>query len=314
MTVVIVTGGAGFIGSHTVELLLEKGYEVVVVDDFSSGRVENLKRVLGKVRLARVDVSKLGELVEKVRSHVRSGDVLGLVHLAALVSVVEAEEKPWRAIDVNVKGTLNVLELARMLDVGVVVYASSAAVYGEPVYLPIDEDHPLKPVNLYGESKYVGERLVGLYSRRYGLRGVSLRYFNVYGPRMRGGPYAGVIHNFVVRLLLGDTPIIYGDGNQTRDFVYVTDVAEANIAALESGAEGVFNIGTGRGVSINELYRMLCRVVGYCPIPHYEAPRPGDVRRSVASVKRATSMLGWRPRVGLEEGLRMTVEYYKSTL
>jgi UDP-glucose 4-epimerase len=303
MATVLVTGGAGFIGRHTVRLLLSRGYRVVVVDDLSSGGSPP-----PGAGLVRADVSRWDELWEGLRG---LHGVEAVVHLAAVVSVVEARRRPRRALEVNALGTLNMLEATRRLDASVFVYASSAAVYGEPRRLPVTEDHPREPANLYGDTKLMGEMLVHRYSRDYSLRGVMLRYFNVYGPEMKGGPYAGVIHAFVTSLLRGEPPTIYGDGEQTRDFVYVGDVADANLAAIENQAAGAFNIGTGREVSINTLYRMICSLVGYCPEPRHGPPRPGDVRRSVASIERAHRLLGWSPRVGLEEGLRRTVEWYR---
>jgi len=305
---VILTGGAGFIGSHTARLLGEKGCRVVVVDIR-----EPPARPAGDTTYLRLDVSDWRGLREGLAA-LRGDAVDAVIHLAAVVSVEEARRSPRRTVVVNVEGTLNMLEAARLLDARVFVYASSAAVYGEPLRLPVDEEHPLRPINLYGDTKLMGEMLVKRYSSDYGLKAAVLRYFNVYGPGMRGGPYAGVIHAFITRLLRGQPPVIYGDGRQTRDFVHVRDVARANYAALASGAGGVFNIGTGRETSINDLYRILCGIVGRCPPPVYAPPRPGDVRRSVASIERAAKTLGWRPGIGLEHGLRETVEWYRRRL
>ena len=314
MECVIVTGGAGFIGSHTVEALVKRGYGVLVIDNLYSGSLSNLSLPCGsnRVWVELVDIRDWGALLNSARKHIGSCDYRGIIHLAAMINVVEVENNPWDALDTNVKGTLNVLELARRLGIERVVLASSVAVYGEPRYLPIDEEHPLEPVNLYGETKLMAERLLWLYARRYGLRPVALRYFNVYGPRMRPGPYAGVIHRFIAALLEGKPPLIHGDGEQTRDFIYVEDVAEANLRALESNYTGALNIGSGRETSINELYQMICSLIGCCPNPLYTAPRPGDVRRSKASVKKAAEKLGWRPRTGLEKGLTRTIKYYIS--
>ena len=313
---VIITGGAGFIGKHTVKRLVSLkhlDYEVVVVDNFYSSSREGYDKYCSNVALVEADISSWASLWSAVSQVLRPGDVAGIVHLAALVSIVEVMERPWLGIDVNVKGTLNVLELARRLDVERVVFASSVAVYGEPQYLPVDEEHPLEPVNLYGETKLIGERLLWRYQRDYGLRPIALRYFNVYGPGMRGGPYAGVVYRFITILLEGGTPVIYGDGRQTRDFIYVDDVAEANLAALRSRYVGAVNIGSGREVSVIELYRLVCNVVGRCPKPSYAPPRPGDVKRSRAAITRAREVLGWRPRVSLEDGIQRTVEYYLGT-
>ena len=310
---VIVTGGAGFIGSHTVERLLSKGYNVVVIDNYYSGSPENLPQSDGRLTILEIDVSDTDRM-NKITSLTRKGDVEAIIHLAAIINIVEVDENPQRALDVNVKGTLNILELARKLEARRVVFASSTAVHGEPVYLPVDEDHPLNPANLYGETKLFSERLMNRYMRDYGLSTVSLRYFNVYGPRMRPGPYAGVVLSFIQALLKGDTPVIYGTGEQTRDFVYVGDVAEANVRAIESSYTGPVEIGSGVETSINELYRMICGIVGRCPEPRRMPPRPGDVSRSVASIKLARRVLNWQPMVSLEEGLRYTVKYYKKRI
>ena len=226
---------------------------------------------------------------------------------------MEARREPLRAVAVNVLGTANALEAAVRLGARRFVYASSAAVYGglEP---PLREDLEPRPLGLYGETKLAGERLLWGYSREYGLSVVALRYFNVYGPGMRPGPYSGVVLRFVEALLSGGEPVVYGDGLQTRDFVYVGDVAEANLRALESRYVGPVNVGTGRETSILELYRLLCRITrpkGGCPEPRFEPSRPGDVRRSAASTELAKRELGWRARTSLEEGLRKTVEYYR---
>ncbi|MEM0017195.1 MAG: GDP-mannose 4,6-dehydratase [Candidatus Korarchaeum sp.] len=304
MPTVIVTGGAGFIGSHTVDELLKiPDVDLIVLDNFHSGSPGNL-RSSNRVRVLNSDIRSLDppEL---------SGDLLGIVHLAAIVSLDEAYLNPKLTLETNVIGTLNALEMARKLDSAKFVYASSVAVYGEPVKLPIDESHPTNPSNLYGLSKLMGEQVAMRYMEDHGIKVVSLRYFNVYGPRMRSGPYSGVIHRFITALLRGDAVRIFGDGRQTRDFVYVEDVARANVMALLSGAKGVFNIGTGVEVSIRELLDLLCETIGVkARDVKYEAPRKGDIRRSRASYKAAKESLGWEPRVSLREGLERTVKWY----
>lgn len=302
--VVLVTGGAGFIGGHTARLLLERGYDVVVLDNLYSGSRGNVP-----------------EGAELVVGDVADRDVLGralrgvdrVVHLAAVVSVDEAREDPWGAVRANVLGTLNVLEQSYRHGVGRVVYASSCAVYGEQEVLPITEEAPLRPTSIYGASKLSGEALVHAYREEKGLPTVALRYFNVYGPGMRGGPYAGVIYKFLTAALRGEPLTIYGDGGQTRDFVYVEDVARANLAALESGAGGAFNIGTGASVTINELARMVLEATGSrSPVVHV-GPRPGDIRHSRASIARARRLLGWEPLTDLRMGLEKTVEWLRGS-
>lgn len=304
----VVTGGAGFIGSHTVEELLRiPELDVIVVDNFHSGTPENLRRS-ERLRVMSSDIRRLEGL------ELGSGDLEGIVHLAAIVSLDEARLNPRLAVETNVLGTLNMLEIARRLDVERFVYASSVAVYGEPVAIPIDESHPTRPSNLYGLTKLMGEQLAMRYMDDYGIGVISLRYFNVYGPRMRGGPYSGVIHRFVSALMRGEAVRIFGDGSQTRDFVYVEDVARANVSALTCGARGAFNIGTGVETSIRELLELLCDLMGASPREViYEPPRMGDVRRSRASYEAAKTSLHWEPRTSLREGLRRTLEWYKGS-
>ncbi len=297
---VLVTGGAGFIGSWTVELLVEKGYRVIIYDNFSTGSMDNVAHLVGRVKIVRGDIRNSLQLEEVVKHY----GVDSIIHLAALVSVVEAAEKPLEALQINVYGTHNVLEAARRHDLERVVYASSAAVYGDPKYLPIDEDHPLNPKNIYGATKLGGEALVNSYHENYGLSTISLRYFNVYGPRMKPGPYAGVILKFIERIKQGKPPIIYGDGTQTRDFIYVEDVARANLVALESNATGPYNIGTGIETSINQLAKTIAELMGRPDLkPIYTQPRPGDIKRSVAKIEKAGKRLGWIPSIGIEEGV-----------
>jgi len=311
MTKLLITGGAGFVGSHTVEEALKRGYDILIIDNLSTGSLENLSGIVDneRVELARIDI----RLREKLEEAVKGID--SVIHLAAIVSVEEALARPREAVEVNVLGTLNVLEIARRLDVEKLVYASSVAVYGEPKSLPIAEDHLRDPANLYGCTKLAGELLVESYSRDYGLRSVVLRYFNVYGPRMKRGPYAGAVYKFMEAALLGRSPVIYGDGEQTRDFVYVEDVAKANLDALESSATGVFNVGTGRATKIIELCNLILELVGRADIsPVYTSPRPGDVKQSMADITRIMRELKWRPRVELREGLERTLEWMRKRL
>ncbi len=302
---ILVTGGAGFIGSWTVELLVREGYRVVVLDNFSTGSLGNLARVLDRIKVVKGDIRNHVLLDEIIKRY----EIDSIIHLAALVSVEEATRNPGEAVRINVNGTHNVLETARKHDLERIVYASSAAVYGDPKYLPIDEDHPLNPKNIYGATKLGGEALVNAYHDNYGLSTISLRYFNVYGPRMRSGPYAGVIMSFIQRILQGKPPVIYGDGHQTRDFIYVEDVAAANLLALRSKTTGSYNVGTGREVSIRELLRIICEEIGRDIKPAYAEPRPGDIRRSVASINRSATDLGFKPRTSLRQGLKNTISY-----
>jgi len=306
----VVTGGAGFIGSHTVEALLREGQSVLVVDNLYAGSQSNLPVGHNRLIMERIDISSQSSLWRGLRPLRECGDVR-IIHLAAMVNVVEVRRRPDRAMRVNVLGTLNLLEAARRLDASRFVFSSSVAVYGEPQYLPIDENHPLNPKNLYGSSKLMGEMLVKQYYSDYSIPYAILRYFNVYGPRMRPGPYAGVVLRFIEALLGGSPPTIYGDGEQTRDFVYVGDVARANLLALRAGRVGSFNIGSGRSVSVNQLLETLCRLLNRgCPRPRRLPARPGDIRHSRASVEKARRELGWFPTTYLEKGLALTVDYY----
>ncbi len=292
---VLVTGGSGFIGTNLSLFLTEEGHEVRVLDL----RSPNFKAeyVKGDIR----DYETVKRAVEGIEA---------VVHLAAMVSAVEATEKPEEATEINVMGTLNLLEASRRQGVRRFVYASSVAVYGEPLYLPVDERHPNFPVNVYGATKLGGEALVNGYSGNYGLSTVSLRFFNVYGPWMRPGPYSGVILKFL-EFAHGNEPFrIEGDGRQTRDFIYVEDVVRAIQLALEEEFTGAYNVGTGKETSIIELARLVSEVVGIpCRVEH-APPRKGDIRRSVADPSKLM-LRGWRPKVDLKEGLRRTNEWYE---
>lgn len=304
----IVTGGAGFIGSNLSRLLLSEGHDVIVVDDLSSGAREN---VPAGARLVIGDVSDRRAL-EGVEAMAR-GDEVAIVHLAAVSGVVEAREDPSRAVRANVLGTQEVLDMARRLDAYVTI-ASSAAVYGDVSDVPVKEDAPLRPTSLYGLTKLFDEQLAEQAYRDYGLRSSYLRLFNVYGPGMRRGPYASVIYNFMEAAIRGLRPVIYGDGLNTRDFVYVDDVARAFVEAVRRRATGPFNVGTGREVSVLDLLRLISKVAGVELRPEFREPRPGDIRRSCADISRARESLGWEPRVSLEDGLRLTYSYMRERL
>jgi len=310
---VIVTGGAGFIGCATCELL-RKIYDVIIVDNLYSSSIDNITHLLrsNNVKFIMTDITDYGEFLHKLKPLIK--DVSGIIHLASIVNIDEVNANPRRALEVNVLGTINVLEFMRKFDINKIVYASSVAVYGEPEYLPLDEDHPLRPRNLYGLTKLMSEQILWRYYEDYGIKFIALRYFNVYGPRMRPGQYGSVIYKFIVSLLKGETPIIYGDGNQARDFIYVYDVAEANMKALDSDYVGALNIGTGREVSINELYNILCSLLGKCVKPRRKPPRIGDVRRSRANIEKAMKVLKWKPKVDLLTGLRYTINFYERVM
>lgn len=302
-----VTGGAGFIGSHLVEALLERGRMVRVLDNFSTGREENLQSARAaagnRLELVRGDIRDPAAVERAVAGAER------VFHLAAMVSVQQSVEDPRLCHDVNVTGTLQVLEAARRGAVRRVVLASTCAVYGDDPRLPKAEDMVPQPQSPYAASKWMNEIYADLYRRLYGVEAVALRFFNVYGPRQDpNSEYAAVIPKFVDRLRHCRHPVIFGDGRQTRDFVYVGDVVAACLAAAEgAGKGGVYNVGSGRRYSLLELVEVLDLVLGTRTKPEFGPPRPGEVRHSVAAVGKIEQELGWRPAVGLEEGLRTMV-------
>ncbi|MBV6459822.1 MAG: UDP-glucose 4-epimerase [Fimbriimonadaceae bacterium] len=299
----LVTGGAGFIGSHLTDRLVADGHDVVVVDDLSSGYRENLRQVDGKVQFVKGSIEDAALLAENARG------CAGLFHLAAVVSVQDSIHDPIRAERVNALSTLHVLEAARQAGAAVVL-SSSAAVYGDDPALPKTEGMPTEPISPYGEQKLHGERLLAIYGRLHGLRGTALRYFNVYGPRQDPkSPYSGVISIFIDRCRRGDGITIFGDGEQTRDFVYVADVVAANLAAMNAATADAksYNIGTGRSVSLNHLVEAVQSALGSSVAVSYGEARTGDIRFSSASVERAQLELGWQAAVRLDQGLTQTV-------
>jgi UDP-glucose 4-epimerase len=305
----LVTGGAGFIGSHLVEALVASGCRVTVLDDLSSGNEANLKSVAGCIRFVRGDV--------------RDRDVLdtgvfgceAVFHLAAVVSVPKTTEDPIGSAAVNETGTLNVLETARRANVRRMVFASSSAVYGDDPALPKHEGMAPKPLSPYAVQKLASEYYLQVYNDLFGIETVSLRFFNVFGPRQDpSSPYSGVISIFMRKALNGSQPMIYGDGLQTRDFVFVGDVVQALIAsAMSSPAAGkVFNVGTGQSVTINGLWDMIANLSGSEAKPLHAPPRPGDVLHSLSAIESARADLGFAPRVNLEKGLEITMEWYRN--
>lgn len=300
---VLITGGAGFIGSHTVDRFLAEGFDVVVLDNLRSGSLDNVRQHFSRAdfHFVRGDVRDAG----LVRSLV--GDADFVVHLAALVSVPESMKDPALTFDINVNGTLNLLKACVDSSIKRFVYASSCAVYGNAEELPIKEDAPAKPVSPYGVSKLGAERHVLKFYEEFGLETVCLRYFNVYGPRQALNEYSGVITQFLNRIKNDMPLVIFGNGEQTRDYVHVEDVAEANLLALKgSGAAGeIFNIGTGVATSINRLASILLKIANkeHLKIQHCEA-RKGDIKHSVADVSKAREKLGYNPKIPLEDGLR----------
>jgi len=297
----VVTGGAGFIGSHLVDALL-RNFDVTVLDDFSSGKLSNLPRVKHQRGLKIIR----GDIRNKTTVSAALKNAYVVFHEAAKVSVLRSVENPILTNDVNVNGTLNLLHSAVKNRVTRFVYASSSSVYGEQGRVPKNENMRPMPLSPYAVSKLSAESYCRAFYKTYGLKTVSLRYFNVYGPRQRTGPYSGVITLLVKRARKGLPAIIFGDGEQTRDFTYVSDVVQANLSAMEKvdSAGDVFNIGTGSSVSINSLARTIYEIhSGRGIAVERRSPRPGDVRYSRADISKARKVLGYSPRVSLREGL-----------
>ncbi|HEX8109504.1 MAG TPA: SDR family NAD(P)-dependent oxidoreductase [Kofleriaceae bacterium] len=307
---VVVTGGAGFIGSHTVDRLLGEGHRVVVLDDFRTGKRANLAHHAGSDRLDVVacDVSH-GIFAALAPITARHGPVERIVHLAAQVSVVHSVQNPLVDMQVNYGGTLHVLEYARATGVQKVVFASSAAVYGEVATLPVDEDTPTRPVSPYGIDKLASEHALDYYAAVHGVPATSLRFFNVYGPRQDpSSPYSGVISIFAERARAGRALTIFGDGGQTRDFVYVGDVVRAIVAALGDGADRVIaNVGTGGEITVLELARSIVELCGGRSAIEHAPPRAGEILKSRARVDRLRDALGVVAETSLIDGLRETL-------
>jgi len=303
----LVTGGAGFIGGHLTERLLAEGWSVRVLDDFSSGREENLAAVLDRVDLLHGDVRD-----EKQVSRAMEG-VEVVFHQAAVPSVPRSVAEPIRTNDVNVNGTLRVLEAARQAGARRVVYAASSSAYGDTPELPKVETMPATPLSPYALQKYAGEVYCRLYHALYGLETVALRYFNIYGPRQNPeSEYAAVIPRFITACLRGEAPRVHGDGEQTRDFTFVGDAVQANLRAADApDAPGhVMNVGAGARTSLNSLLSVIRELVGSSVEPVHEPARSGDVRDSLASIERARKLIGYAPAHPLWEGLRLTVESF----
>jgi len=302
----LVTGGAGFIGSHLVDRLMENDFEVTVLDNFSTGSLKNLSQHLGKANFHLID----GDIRSERDVKKALEDIDFVFHLAAIVSVELSIKNPILVNEVNVCGTLNLLEESLNSGVKRFVYISSCAVYGNPTRLPIDEEHPTKPTSPYGASKLASENYCRIFHEIYGLQTVSLRLFNVYGSRQAMGPYSGVITKFIDRLKHGKPPIIYGDGEQTRDFIFVDDVVDACLHAIncKNCVGESINVGSGVETSINELARTISSLFGMQKIkPIYTKPRIGEVRHSCADISKAEKLLGLKPKISLEEGLRKLV-------
>jgi len=305
----LVTGGAGFIGSHLAEELVRRGHRVRVADSLVTGRRSNLDHISG-IEFLQGDLADL----EFARQSVQ--DVEFVLHQAAIPSVPRSVKDPITSNRANVDATLNVLVAARDADVRRLVFAGSSSAYGDTPTLPKHEDMPNRPLSPYALQKVIGEQYLQLFTRLYGFETVSIRYFNVFGPRQDpSSPYSGVISVFATALLEGRAPTIFGDGEQTRDFTYIANVVNGVLRAVEAeGANGeVINVATSGRISLNTLFESMRRLIGADVQPVYAEPRTGDVRDSQADITKAKRILGYEPSVSFEEGLRRTVEWYRAT-
>jgi nucleoside-diphosphate-sugar epimerase len=311
MALYLVTGGAGFIGSHTVEELVRRGESVRVLDNLSTGHEENLAALRGKVDFHRADIRDL----ESVRPFFTGVDYV--VHLAAIASVVRSMEDPVETTLVNLNGTLHVLLAARDAHVKRVVMAATAAAYGDDPSLPHVETRAPQPLSPYALTKVASEYYGRIFNRYFGLEVVALRYFNIFGPRQDPhSPYSGVLSAFMLAYLQGLTPTIFGDGEQSRDFTYVANVVDATLrACLAPGAPGkVMNVGTGRSCNLNQTIAVLNAILGVKVTPQYGPPRVGDVRHSLADIALARATLGYEPLVSFEDGLRRTIDWLRAAV
>lgn len=304
----LVTGGAGFIGSHIADGMMKRGIETRILDNFSTGKRENIEGMDG-VEIIEGDIRDL-ELVREAT------DGVDLVfHQGALASVADSFNDPAYANSVNIDGTLNVLTAARDAGVQKVIFAGSSSAYGDSEVMPKEETMRENPISPYAVTKMAGEKYFSVFSKAYGLDTVVLRYFNVFGPRQDpSSPYSGVISLFITKLLAGERPAIFGDGEQTRDFVFVENVVMANIFASVSRVGGgeVFNVAAGETVTVNELFRTVQEMTGAEAIrPIYREARKGDIRHSVADTSKARQALGYWPVVGFREGLKRTIDWYR---
>ena len=306
----LVTGGAGFIGSNTVDELVRRGHSVVVLDDLSSGKEDNLAEIRNKITFIKGSITD----IEVVRKAMHEAEYV--LHLGARTSVPRSVKDPIDTNKINIEGTLNVLVAAKELKVKRVVFAASSSAYGETPTLPKVETMQPQPISPYGVTKYVGELYGQTFGRCYGLENVSLRYFNIFGPRQDpSSPYSGVLAKFCTAFLEDTQPLVFGDGEQTRDFTFVENAVQANLLACEApNASGkVFNVGVGERISLNEVLRELGKIAGKRLEAKYEPPRDGDIRDSQADISQARECLEYNPQVGFEEGLARTFAWYRAT-
>jgi len=301
---ILVTGGAGFIGSNVVDALVKDGLEVTVLDNLSTGKEENINP---EVKFYNVDLLDLESLELAFREF--KPDVVN--HHAAQIDVRKSVEDPAFDAEINIIGSINLFELSINAGVRRIIFSSTGgALYGEPSKLPASEDTPIEPLSPYGVAKYCTENYLNYFKRLYGIERVILRYANVYGPRQDPLGEAGVVAIFTGKILKGEKPVIYGDGTQTRDYIYVEDIVKANVLALE-GKEGIYNIGTGKETSVNELVEIFSKVLGREIKSEYAPPRKGEASRISLDGEKAKRELGFVPKYSLEEGIKKTIEWYR---
>ena len=301
---VLVTGGAGFIGSHLVDRLLELDYRVVVLDDLSTGKLGNLP--------TRVNFHHTGVTNAAIENTFRREKPNLLFHLAAQVSVSHSMRNPLEDAEANILGTLRLMEASRRHGIEKFVYSSTGgALYGNPEYIPCREDHPIRPLSPYGLAKSVSEKYLELYHQMYRLNYAALRYGNVYGPRQDTTGEAGVVAIFSRAMLEGRQPVIFGNGEQERDFVYVKDVVEANLLALNETIVGPYNIGTGTGTSVNRIFEMLSKILRFRRAPLHSPARLGEVQKISLDPNKSNREMGWQPQTSLDKGLELTVAYFR---
>jgi len=311
MAVYLVTGGAGFIGSNIVEELVRQGAQVRVVDNFATGKPDNLKLFKDRIDFREVDICDLKAL----KAAVRGADYV--LHQAAIPSVPKSVIDPITSHNADLTGTLHVLWAAKEAGVKRLVYAASSSAYGENPELPKREEMPARAISPYGLMKYVGEEYCRLFTQLYGLETVSLRYFNVFGPRQDpSSQYSGVLSRFITAMLARNRPVIFGDGEQSRDFTFVANVVQGNLLACHaSGVAGkMYNLACGQRINLNQVVAQLNSILGTTLEPVYEASRVGDIKHSLAEISRAIAELKYAPSVEFEEGLRITVDWYRQNV
>ena len=299
---VMVTGGAGFIGSHIVDLLIENGHEIIIVDSLVHGKKENINKH-AKFYCNDICDENIWKVFEKEKPEI-------VIHEAAQTNVSKSIENPIFDANVNIMGTLNILECCRKFGVRKIIYPASAASFGEPKYLPIDEKHPLEMISGYGASKHAVEHYLEVYKKLYELDYVALRYANVYGPRQDSSGEGGVVSIFAEKMLRDESPYIFGDGTNTRDFVFVKDVAKANYLAILTDKVGNYNVSTNTKISINQLFQFFNDMLKKDLKPIYESKRTGDIKHSYMSFEKIYEALGWKPAYDIVAGLTEIIEYY----